>query len=77
MRTVSASDANRQFSSLLREVSQGGVITVVSRGKPAAVIGPPNSADSRRAIAKHNLLERLRRQKASGKRNWTRADLYD
>ena len=77
MRTVSASDANRQFSSLLREVSRGGVITVVSRGKPAAVIGPPNLADSRRAIAKRGLLERLRRQKVSGPRNWTRADLYD
>jgi prevent-host-death family protein len=77
MRTVSASDANRQFSSLLREVSQGGVITVVSRGKVAAVIGPPNSKDGRREIAKRGLVERLRRQKASGARNWTRAELYD
>lgn len=77
MRTISASDANRQFSSLLKEISKGGVITVVSRGKPAAVIGPPNAADGRRAIAKRSLLERLRREKPSGTRDWTRAELYD
>jgi len=77
MRTVSASDANRQFSSLLKEVSRGGVITVVSRGKPAAVIGPPNAADNRRANAKRVLVERLRRQKPSGARDWTRSELYD
>ena len=33
MRTVTAADANRQFSSVLHEVSQGETFTVVSRGR--------------------------------------------
>ena len=36
MRTVTAADANRQFSSVLREVSQGETFTVVSRGRTGA-----------------------------------------
>jgi antitoxin (DNA-binding transcriptional repressor) of toxin-antitoxin stability system len=34
MKTISAADANRHFSRVLREVSQGEHVTVVSRGRP-------------------------------------------
>jgi prevent-host-death family protein len=41
MKNVSAGDANRHFSSLLRDVATGQVVTVLSRGKPVATISPP------------------------------------
>lgn len=43
MRTVSAADANRHFSSLLQEVKAGKSITVTSRGEPVAQITPINT----------------------------------
>jgi prevent-host-death family protein len=77
MKTVSAGDANRHFSSLLRDAATGEVITVLSRGKPVAIIAPaqPNSGEC--DIAKRHLLERLRQQNCSGARNWTRKELYE
>lgn len=75
MKTMTAGDANRQFSSVLREVAQGEVITVVSRGKPVATITPAERS-KQRLSAKNALLERLRQQKAEGSRDWTRAELY-
>ena len=76
MRTVSAGDANRHFSNVLRDVARGEVVTVVSRGKPVATIAPVRSGDGRRQAAKLSLLERLHQQHASGARNWTRDELY-
>ena len=40
MKTINASEANRRFSKLLREVARGEVYTVVSSGKPVASIAP-------------------------------------
>lgn len=77
MKIMSASDANRHFSSVLREVASGEVVTVLSRGKAVAAIVPVPSAPSQRLAAKRTLLDRLRLQKASGKRNWTRDELYE
>lgn len=77
MKTVTAGDANRHFSSLLREVATGEVITVLSRGKPVATIAPVRSDSLEREAAKINLLSRLRQQTPSGARNWTRDELYE
>ena len=49
MRTVTAADANRQFSSVLREVSQGETFTVVSRGRPVATISPTSAHNAHNA----------------------------
>jgi prevent-host-death family protein len=76
MKTISAGDANRHFSSVLRDVATGEVVTVLSRGKPVATISPVRSGAGEREAAKLGLLSRLRRQKASGARNWTRDELY-
>lgn len=76
MKTITASEANRLFSRLLREVSQGEVYTVVSRGKPVAFIAPTSGETSRRRRAKADLLERLNRQAVTGERDWTRDELY-
>jgi prevent-host-death family protein len=36
--TVSAAEANRRFSKLLRDVQDGATITITSRGKPVALM---------------------------------------
>ena len=78
MKTVSAADANRHFSSLLRDVRSGESVTVLSRGKPVAVIAPViHNLDKQRQAAKSHLLERLRDQHIQGERTWKREDLYE
>ena len=77
MKTVSASDANRQFSALLREVSQGAEITVTSHGKPVARISPVRSLRRDREAARKRLLARLEHQDVTGQRTWSREELYD
>ncbi|QBQ55956.1 type II toxin-antitoxin system Phd/YefM family antitoxin [Nitrosococcus wardiae] len=77
MKTVSAAEANRRFSHVLREVKEGEIFVVVSRGKPVAIIGPAEKADAQRYAAKEALLARLRRQRATGIRTWTRDELYE
>lgn len=77
MKTLSAAEANRQFSALLRDVATGEVITVLSRGKPVATIGPANADGSERDRGKQRLLSRLRQQQPTGSRHWTRDELYE
>lgn len=77
MKTVSAADANRHFSSVLRDVASGQVVTVVSRGKPVATIGPVSVKNRQLQAARSSLVERLNRQPASGQqRDWSRDELY-
>lgn len=77
MKTVTAADANRQFSTVLQRVSRGEVFTVVSRGKPVATIAPVGSRRKQQESARFRLVERLRQQKASGERRWSRNELYE
>lgn len=77
MRTVSAAEANRQFSSVLREVAQGETFTVLSRGKPVATISSAKLEDAQRRSAKTSLMTRLHAQASTGSRNWTRDELYE
>ncbi|TAJ78415.1 MAG: type II toxin-antitoxin system prevent-host-death family antitoxin [Gallionellaceae bacterium] len=77
MDTITAADANRQFSSLLRKVAQGETVTVTSRGKPVATISPAQANNAQRTAAKKTLLARLKKQTATGARNWTRDELYE
>jgi prevent-host-death family protein len=75
MRAVTASEANRNFSGLLREVAGGESVLVVSRGTPVATMNPVRVENHRQA-GKNALLSRLERQKADGRRDWTRDELY-
>lgn len=77
MKTISAADANRHFSSLLRDVATGEIITVLSRGRPVATIAPASAPSDARDSAKRNLLSRLRQQVPSGERPWRRDELYE
>ena len=76
MKTITASDARRRFSSLLRHAASGGAVTVLLRGKPVATIAPARSASGQREVARLLLLERLRQQQFAGARGWVRDDLY-
>ena len=79
MKTVTAADANRQFSALLRRVTQGEQIVITTRGKPVATLAPLAPVrDKAREAARARLLERLQSQPTSGtQRTWTRDELYD
>lgn len=77
MQTVRAVDANRHFSNILKQVSQGEEFLVISRGKPVATIAPVRSSDKAHVAARSMLLERLASQEPTGVRNWTRDELYE
>jgi prevent-host-death family protein len=79
MKTVTASEANRQFSAVLRSVAQGERITVTSRGVPVATIEPVRRqrTPARPGAAKRRLLDRLAAVTPMGTRGWTRDELYD
>jgi prevent-host-death family protein len=77
MKTITATDANRQFSALLREARQGEVFQVISRGKPVATIGPAPSTFPERHAARKALWARLRGQDTISVQSWTRDELYD
>jgi prevent-host-death family protein len=75
---ISAAEANRQFSRLLRGVrEQGTTYIVTSHGKPVAKIVPIDGSDEARIGARAELLQRLRKQPLTKARPWTRDDLYE
>ena len=78
MQTVRAADANRHFSNVLKQVSQGEEFLVISRGKPVATILPVKKADSTHHASRELLFRRLTSQEVTGTRtsSWTRDELY-
>lgn len=75
---LSAADANRYFSKMLREVEAGRSCTITNHGRPVARLVPVRAQDRLRAAAKGALLARLRKQRASGPvGKWTRDELYE
>lgn len=75
-KTISAAEANRKFSEVLRGVREGHSYVVTSHGRPVARIEPASKeADANRA--REVLLKRLRAQKAIDIGPWTRDELYD
>lgn len=75
---VSATEANRSFSALLRQVAQGQSFTVQSHGRPVATLAPPDPARESFGKARRALLARLAGHLASGEpRTWRRDALYD
>lgn len=79
--TVTAAEANRSFSRLLRGVRDGRSYVVTSHGRPVARLAPPDHGDETmlrfRKAAKRALLERLAKQPALNSGPWTRDELYD
>jgi prevent-host-death family protein len=76
-RAVSAADANRRFSELLRAVRRGQSVLVTSHGKPVARIVPVGEDDRTRSTARAALFARLRRERLATVGRWRRDELYD
>jgi prevent-host-death family protein len=74
---VSAADANRRFSELLRTVKRGRSVVVTSHGKPVAKISPVVEDNRVAEGARSALFARLRRERAVNAGHWTRDELYD
>lgn len=74
---VSAADANRHFSRLLREVREGRSYVVTSHGRPVARLVPyAPVADDLRA-ERQAFFEALRKRPAGRAGAWTRDELYE
>jgi len=76
--TVPASEANRNFSHLLRAVREAGAsYTITSHGRPVARIIPVEEEQSARAAARIALIDWLRSRPVVDIGHWTRDELYD
>jgi len=64
-KTVSAADANRRFSDLLRGVRKGRTYVVTSHGRPVAKLIPAETDERNAAAAREALLSRLKSQPAA------------
>ena len=80
-RAVSASEANRNFSELLRQVEHGESVAVTRHGRVVARLVPSTAGEDverqRRAEAMRALLGQLTKQPALNLGKITRDDGYD
>jgi prevent-host-death family protein len=76
-KAISAADANRKFSQVLREVRQGQSYVVTSHGRPVARIAPVNGDRTTAKDARSLLLDRLRSERVVKVGRWKRDDLYE
>ena len=76
-KAVSAADANRNFSKLLRHVREGKTFVVTSHGRAVAKIVPAVTDTRVARGARTALLKRLRAEPAVKIGRWTRDQLYE
>lgn len=74
---ISAAQANRRFSEVLRAVRHGRSYVVTSHGKPIAKIVPVSPHDEVMAGARAALIRRLRSQPVVDIGSWSRDELYE
>lgn len=79
MKTVSAAEANRNFSKLLGSVDKGEQVLITSRGRPVAKLVPAvdEQAEAARKEAAMALLAELRSRPILNLRRVTRDEIYD
>jgi prevent-host-death family protein len=76
-RSISAADANRYFSKVLKRVSDGDSYVITNHGRPVARIVPFAIDDRVMDAAGATLFARLRTQRATRIGRWTRDELYE
>ena len=76
-KAVSAADANRRFSKLLRAVREGQSYVVTSHGEPVARITPIEKNGGMLRGAKVALLKRLKAEPVLQIGRWRRDELYE
>lgn len=76
---VTAAEANRNFSKLLRDVDRGETVVVTSHGTPVAELVPALDREKaeRMEIAKRRLLDDLADQPRWTAPKWSRHELYE
>lgn len=74
---ISAADANREFSRLLRGVREGTSYTVTSHGRPVARLVPIVDSEAEKDQAYQRLLADLQDRPVLNIGRWTRDELYD
>lgn len=77
MKTVSASEADRSFSTLLQAVREGESFVIVVDGEPVATLGPAPPEPPDRAGALEALLARLDAQPVLNLPRVTRDEMYE
>jgi prevent-host-death family protein len=75
-RSVSAADAHRRFSELLRNVGDGQSYVVTADGRAIAKIVPVDCKNAVSLAAKAVLLKRLKSEKPIRIGRWRREELY-
>ena len=73
---ISAADANRNFSTVLRQVREGRSYVVTSHGQPVARIVPVQAGEHLTRAARAALFDRLRAAATQGIGSWRRDELY-
>ena len=76
-KAISAADANRNFSKLLRDVREGQSYVVTSHGRPVAKIIPARAQAESEERGRAALLARLRSEPVVDIAPWTRDELYE
>jgi prevent-host-death family protein len=74
---ISAAEANRRFSRLLRGVREGRSYVVTSHGRAVARLVPADAPDDTANAARAALLSRLAAQPVTDAGRWTRDELYE
>lgn len=74
-KTISATEANRHFSRILREVEAGDSFTVTSHGRTVARIAPAPELGSAEAVSR--MVEKLKTLPRITVGPWTREELYE
>ncbi|MGA3197333.1 MAG: type II toxin-antitoxin system prevent-host-death family antitoxin [Terriglobales bacterium] len=76
-KAISAADANRNFSQLLREVREGQSFVVTNHGRPVARLAPIPKGLTNGVDPRTRLLKRLRAQPIVKIGRWKRDELYE
>ncbi|MGA9868850.1 MAG: type II toxin-antitoxin system prevent-host-death family antitoxin [Acetobacteraceae bacterium] len=76
-KAISAVEANRHFSQVLRSVREGDSFVVTAHGKPVARIAPVRAEARIADEARRQLLVRLRAAPVIDVGKWTRDELYE
>jgi prevent-host-death family protein len=76
-KAITAADANRKFSQVLREVKEGQSYVVTSHGRAVARIAPFQEDRATASHARSSLLKRLRSERVVRVGRWRRDELYD
>lgn len=76
--TITAAEANRAFSRLLRDVrEEGRSFIVTAHGRPVARVVPVEAQNDDRHRARATLRARLAAQPVTDIGRWTRDELYE